>query len=238
MNHAQLMRAAGVAVLALWMTSPAPAAVVNLNPVRDATLVESATGSLANGAGSGIFAGRTNELPGVSIRRALIAFDVSGINPAATINSVSLALFCSNAQGGARTVELHKVTADWSEGPTPGQGTGGGQGGTAQTGDVTWLHRTFNSVLWATPGGDFSTTASASQTVNMSGSTYTWTSAQMVADVQDWINNPGNNFGWILIGDESAAGTAKRFDSREGATVPVLAIDLTPPSAVDDWVMY
>jgi hypothetical protein len=37
----------------------------------------------------------------------------------------------------------------------------------------------------------------------------------MVADVQSWLEDPAGNHGWILIGDESAATTVKRFDSRE-----------------------
>jgi hypothetical protein len=41
----------------------------------------------------------------------------------------------------------------------------------------------------------------------------------MVADVQSWIQQSANNFGWILIGDESAPRTAKRFDSRTHGTV-------------------
>ncbi|MGH7613747.1 MAG: hypothetical protein ACREMW_06870 [Gemmatimonadales bacterium] len=41
--------------------------------------------------------------------------------------------------------------------------------------------------------------------------------AQLVADVQGWLADPASNFGWILIGDESATATAKQFDSRESA---------------------
>jgi hypothetical protein len=41
----------------------------------------------------------------------------------------------------------------------------------------------------------------------------------MTADVQDWLNNPSANFGWILIGDEITSPSAKRFVSRTG-TVP------------------
>ena len=32
---------------------------------------------------------------------------------------------------------------------------------------------------------------------------YTWSSAQMVADVQGWLDNPASNFGWLMLGDES-----------------------------------
>jgi hypothetical protein len=36
--------------------------------------------------------------------------------------------------------------------------------------------------------------------------------------VQAWLDTPANNFGWILIGDETTNGTAKRFNSREHPT--------------------
>jgi hypothetical protein len=34
-------------------------------------------------------------------------------------------------------------------------------------------------------------------------------------DVQDWLSGATSNNGWILIGDESAATTAKRYFSSE-----------------------
>jgi hypothetical protein len=37
----------------------------------------------------------------------------------------------------------------------------------------------------------------------------------MVADVRLWLAAPHRNFGWILLGDETAPGTAKSFGSRE-----------------------
>src|SRR5438105_5696276 len=46
----------------------------------------------------------------------------------------------------------------------------------------------------------------------------------MVADVQLWLDNPASNFGWLVLGDESDIATAKRFDTRESASPPVLTI--------------
>ena len=46
----------------------------------------------------------------------------------------------------------------------------------------------------------------------------------MVADVQGWLDNPASNFGWLMLGDESTNLTAKRFDTRESTSPPVLAI--------------
>ena len=50
----------------------------------------------------------------------------------------------------------------------------------------------------------------------------------MIADVQAWLDNPANNFGWLVLGDETAIGTAKRFDTRESASPPMLAIQYIP----------
>ena len=52
----------------------------------------------------------------------------------------------------------------------------------------------------------------------------------MVADVQDWLDNPAGNFGWLVLGDEKPTLTAKRFDTRESANLPVLTVQYTPPS--------
>jgi spore coat protein A, manganese oxidase len=55
-------------------------------------------------------------------------------------------------------------------------------------------------------------------------------------DVQDWVDAPASNFGWLLRGDESVTRTAKRFNAREdasssGSRRPKLAISFTPPAA-------
>jgi spore coat protein A len=64
---------------------------------------------------------------------------------------------------------------------------------------------------------------------------YAWTTtAQMVADVQGWLDAPATNFGWIVIGNEVDSRVVKRFDSRENATSsrrPALEITFTPPPA-------
>lgn len=53
----------------------------------------------------------------------------------------------------------------------------------------------------------------------------------MVQDVQGWLDDPTNNFGWIVIADESTHTTAKRFGSREEASAnrPKLLIYFTAP---------
>jgi hypothetical protein len=222
----------------------ARADMVSLAPAKDNTLYESAEDSpLSNGQGPFLFAGRT--LQGSdALRRGLIAFDIAGQLPAgATIGTVTLTLRMSRAPSPTPyAIHLHRLTADWGEGGSDTGAGGGGTGQPAEPGDATWHHRFYTptpqSIPWAAPGGDFEPTSSASQSVSGEG-LYVWGStAQMVADVQLWLDQPATDFGWILIGEESTAQSAKRFDSREypeaastpGAT-PMLLVVFTPPSA-------
>lgn len=90
---------------------------------------------------------------------------------------------------------------------------------TAQVADVgTYRWRDADMrPRWTTPGGDYEAAPSASADVADVGA-YRWgSSAGMVADVQDWVDNPGNDFGWLIRGDETTA-SAKRFDTKENAT--------------------
>ena len=201
----------------------AKADVINISPIKDNTLYEydPAEGDLSNALGFHFFAGET----GMSeLRRGVLAFDIAGNVPAgATITGVTLTLNMSRTSlTTALTVELHKLLADWGEGTSQASGEEG-TGAPATPNDATWRHRFFDTIFWTTEGWDFSATVSASQLVGDVG-VYTWSSPQMVADVQSWLENPDANFGWLVLGDESGAGTAKRFDTRESASPPVLTI--------------
>jgi hypothetical protein len=186
--------------------------------------------SLSNGAGEWVFAGRNNN---GDTRRALMAFAIADSLPAgATVDSVALTLNMSRSISGAAANALHRVTADWGEGGSdasccaPEEGTGG----SAMAGDATWLQRVFRATDWTTPGGDFAAAPSATQSVGGVG-LYRWQSTQMAADVQGWLDSPATNFGWIIIGNESAALTAKRFDAHESAaTRPILTVYYTVPA--------
>jgi len=211
-----------------------------LFPVKDNTLYESASGDLSNGAGMHFFAGNSG---GNLIRRGLVSFAIGDSIPAGSnIDSVKLTLHMSRSNAGGTTVSLHRVEADWGEGSSIATGDGGGEGngGTASAGDATWIHTFFSSANWSTTGGDFSATESSNQTVTGIGD-YTWGSTvEMVADVQDWLDNPANNFGWIVLGDESSSGTAKRFDSRENPTEgnrPKLTVIYTPTTSVSSEIL-
>jgi hypothetical protein len=212
-------------------TSLAGAATISITPSKDNTLYQyvPAEGDLSNALGFHFFAGETamNE-----IRRGVLSFDIAGnIPPGSTITSVTLSLNMSRtAFDTAVTVELHKLLADWGEGTSRAPGEEG-TGAPATPNDATWRHRFYDAIFWTNQGGDFSAMVSASQSVGPIGQ-YTWSSTQMIADVQSWLDNPATNFGWLVLGDESAGATAKRFDTRESASPPVLTIVYTPAPRV------
>jgi hypothetical protein len=216
-----------VAALGCTCATLVSAATISIMPSKDNTLYEydPAEGDVSNALGFHFFAGETaiGEL-----RRGVLAFNIAGIiPPGSTITAVSLSLNMSRTLfDTARIVELHKLLADWGEGTSHALGEEG-TGAPATPNDATWRHRFYNTIFWTTQGGDFSATVSASQSVGPVGP-YTWSSAQMVADVQSWLDNPANNFGWLVLGDESDIATAKRFDTRESASPPVLTIEYIP----------
>lgn len=195
---------------------------LTLTAAHDNTLYEDPAGLLSNGSGEHFFAG----LSGAGIRRGLIAFDLAPLPPAALILEAHLQLNLSRSVGEAAGVSVHRALHSWGEGASDAPGEEGA-GGPAAPGDATWLHRSFDDTLWEASGGDFEPVASAEQLVAAVGP-YEWTSQQLAADVQDWSLNRVANFGWVLVGDEQAAGTAKRFDSREIGDValrPALQIE-------------
>lgn len=132
----------------------------------------------------------------------------------------------------SQPIELHKVLEDWGEGTSkPSANEGGGAPST--TGDATWVHRSLNiSDDWKAIGGSFTTAVSASLLVEEERK-YTWdTTDRMVADVQEWLDDPSTNFGWLLLGNENTNRTTKRFDSKENNVElnrPVLVVTFIMP---------
>lgn len=220
---------ATILLLAAWIEQ-AGAETAVFAPSKDNTLYEDVSGTLSNGAGANIFAGQT---AANSTRRALLAFDVgSQIPGGSVINSASLDLTVNRAAvSPVVEVSVHPVLADWGEGTSDAALQEGG-GTTATIGDATWTNRFFPGEFWDQIGGDFDPLASATRTVQGAGH-YTWSSPELTADVQNWLDSPAGNFGWILIGDEGSASTSRRFGSRENPDPnvrPVLTVDYTPPA--------
>jgi spore coat protein A len=203
------------------------AATAIINPSQDTTMAADFPDN-SSGACDSIFAGNTDNS---AARRALLHFDILSKVPAgSTINSVTLSMAVTRGSNHPdRTMSLHRVIKTWGEG-TNGCGTrGGGQGEPAVDGAATWNSAMHNQAGWSSPGGDYDPVASGSVLVN--NTTPVWDSDSnpaMVSDVQDWLDNPTNNDGWVLIGDETTKTTTRRFDSREGSTPPALEVNFTP----------
>lgn len=203
----------------------------------DNTLYEDSLGSVSNGSGAIMVAGRTNgEVD--SIRRAVLFFDVAGNIPhGAVVESVALSLYLNKGNGGAREMRLHRLLTDWGEGASVKDG--GGLGATAEPGDATWLHTFYPDAFWGPDGGRYVGRVSASQLVGTAGGnndlagSYTWPSTdRLVDDVRRWVKKPSRNYGWILVGDESVKQTAKQFASRESVSPelrPMLEVTYSLP---------
>lgn len=171
----------------------------------------------SNSLGTQLFAGATNQ---GNARRALIKFDLSGIPSNATILSAELQILPN--KGGSGTVDVHRLTQDWAEGPSRDTGSQG-QGTSSSTGDATWNFSSFDTQSWMTPGGDYLASSSAGTNLN-NGEVASLATADITADVQAWVADSTQNFGWILIGNEATTNSAMRFNSREGADSPTLTI--------------
>ena len=174
-----------------------------------------------------MYSGRIN---GDLVRRAVIAFDVAGNVPTgATITAATLQLNVSKVRSPAVTHSsaLHRLTSDWGEGTSDSVVRGGGMGAASTANDATWVHTFFDTANWQNEGGDFVAQASAMTDIQATGFAVWNSTAGMVADVQAWLDDPGSNFGWIIITDELTETSAARFDTRESASEanrPVLLV--------------
>jgi hypothetical protein len=178
---------------------------MTIGPAKDTTIFEENLNS--SGAGPHLFAGRTIE---EQDRRLLLAFDLSVLPADAVVTDASLTLVVNRSRHPLVPIAIHRLTAEWGEG-TSNSGDRGGAGVAATPNDATWRHRLFDRETWTKEGGDFDVAASATTTVNDLGA-YTWSSPDLVRDVNEWLSGARRNFGWIFVAD----GGAKRFHSREG----------------------
>ncbi|MEY2409128.1 MAG: hypothetical protein QOF48_1798 [Verrucomicrobiota bacterium] len=216
-------------LLSLGVTARAD--VVTLNPAHDATLIEIAP-NRNNGAEQWFMAGTTQN---GTRNRGLLQFDFTGIIPAnAIITSVDLSLEVTRVPGCglvSSQFSLHQMLTSWGEGAKFAVDNQGGQGDDATAGEVTWNRRFVGGAAWGAPGGledvDFAAVSSGLLNIYGTGdSPYHFVDAQMALDVQNWVNNPAANFGWMLMTDaENTPFTARRFGSHEDANVsPILTV--------------
>jgi hypothetical protein len=211
-------------------SDPAPVQV-RLEAVADTTIFANQGGDMAydgisDGSGPNIW---TSVLASGTTRRALVRFDLSSIPAGSRVVSASLQLFVVRARD-EHDLSLHRILSAWGEGAS--NGGDAGVGAPAQTGDATWSHRIWPDTLWNQRGGDFVSTVSAVRAVGFGPASYTIASTPaLVADVQSWLQTPGSNHGWMLIGNDQGSQNAKRLASRQSSTAsarPTLVLDFQP----------
>jgi len=204
------------------------AQTVTLGADHDTTIYDIGTGDTSNGAGEYLVVGGSGGLS--AARRSLIHFDVAsaGIPEGATILDAVLTLNLAQSVGATTVVSVHLAQKVWGESSSNAAGNEF-DGAQAQAFDATWLFSSYDSTGWATAGGDFGG-ASASASVLSTGA-YDWTGDGLVGDVQNWLDNPSTNFGWLLKSSE-LAGVIKGFVSRDSTNAtlrPKLEITYEDP---------
>ena len=180
--------------------------------VQDTSIYEE--GELSNGLGQHIFAGLTKRN---DLRRALIAFDLSSIPTGATITYARFQIVISKTPFDRENadVSLHRLAQDWGVGEVDSAGQEG-RGSAAGDGDATWLSNMLGTSDWTAEGGDYAEDSSATARAGGTGSAVIFEGEDLVADIQSWLDNPDENFGWIIISE----GQAKRYHSSDGGDEP------------------
>ena len=211
-------------IFILGLSTPLRGDTVILETAKDNTIFSENNNS--NGRGflfSGNTQGRTIDGTIFGSRRALIQFDLTGSVPSgAVIENVSLSVFYDRrgpiSEGTEVDTFLHRLLQDWGE--TGNSEVELGMGELPQPGDATWHFSFFDSENWSVPGGNYENIPSATQVVTQVAPAFlTWNTPTLVSDVQGWVDDPEQNFGWIFIVDESVFGGAIRFLSRESSQV-------------------
>lgn len=205
-----------------------------LPALADATIFAEQTGgtaydAVADGKGANLW---TSVIVAGVVRRALVRFDTSALPPGAQVLAARVEAFMIRLRE-PQAIALHRIGAAWSEGPA--NGGDAGVGAAAGAGDCTWTHRVWPAERWASRGGDYLLTASASAAVGGWPAPVVWASTPaLVDDVQSWVETPASNHGWMMIGNESGTQNASRLASRESseaAARPRLVVSWLAPAA-------
>ena len=185
----------------------------------DVTLVEASPGSNYGGWDYNLFGTHPTNTYRVAIR-----FDLNAIVPSNVNVSCAKLTFYLHSSSGSNQIKAYALTQSFIEGTQ----TGGG-GGTG----ADW--ETYNGAsYWTDDGaeGDYNTTA-ISDTVDISSSSDTVTLTLDNDTVENWIANPGQNYGMIIIAtDESATLNWVMYYSRDYSNVykrPKLVVSYSLP---------
>jgi hypothetical protein len=200
------------------------AAEVSLTPVADTSIFQ-AFPSNNFGGNEYLTAGTTQNY---TTNRGLIRFDPATALPrqARIISATLVVEVVGQPVDGDNPscFQLRRVLRDWGEGNKAGHPPQqSGLGAAASTGEANWTHAFAETcAAWDAPGGqvasDFTSTVSGETFVyGTQFSPYQFDStSQLVADLQDWLQHPERNFGWMLTTrDETNNFTARRFATRE-----------------------
>jgi hypothetical protein len=211
----------------------AAAETITLTPAADTSIME-ATPQLNLGAQEDLAGGTLGGAANFTRSRILLRFDpASGLPTNATIHSAILNLTVTRVPdgGGANSIfALHRMLRPWGEGTKKGNPPGGG---TAGAQEATWQMRFHPDQAWAAPGGqpgvDYVEAPGSSERVLGTGAYEFEFGAGALLEIQEWLNNPSTNFGWILITQsEDVPKSARRFAARESPETsnrPALTIE-------------
>lgn len=138
-------------------------------------------------------------------QKALIQFDLTGIPSGAIIDSATLELYLTFTGNQDDIVNIYRLLRSWNEY------------------EVTW-EKYDSSTNWGTAGADntendFVNTVIASTTIPVGGqgSYYSWSGLNFTDEVQEFVDNPALNNGWIIYGVITGE-QSSTFSSREDAS--------------------
>lgn len=142
--------------------------------------------------------------------RALLQFDLTGIDPAYPVDSATLSVYLGGFGGGGTAANLaaYEVTTGWAEGT------------------ATW------KTPWSTPGGDFDPMALGMTPVT-SANVGKWVKIDVTAAAQKWVADGMDNHGVMLRLVDVTSFTTYRLPSTEnpwlGQNAPVLEVSYRKP---------
>ncbi len=115
------------------------------------------------------------------------------------------------------------------------QPTDGNEGGgiASTIGDATWIHTSFDTSLWSSPGGDFLAIPSATVPVGSATGVYTWSGAGLAADCSRRSSFRLGKAGasWHFRRDRQYGLSARGYRAMNLAQ-PVFGLNLDPVDAI------
>jgi RHS repeat-associated protein len=165
--------------------------------------------------------GATQTLSLDASNRSLLQFDLRQIPNGSTVTAATLKLFTFSA--APATVEVHRVTSDWTEGTAPVAACDGS--------GASWTNRN-PSVGWALAGGDYDGSA---VTAVVPGGIPHWDSWTVTNIVQGWLSGANANFGFLLKHQNELGAPSIAYVSNDYTTSlalrPQLVVSYTDNSA-------